>query len=319
MKRMPAAAAAVALAIAGGAAWHAWQRPGEGRTAGVLPAHGSGSPERAEPGRARGGGGASSGSGLPAAPAAAADPLPPLNTPLAAVLQDLKVRAARGETNAACRLAFELDRCRTARRLQRSVANYRSLAEQPGIGSELQKRYGATAEREQARLAETQRLCDGVPREEGADAWRYLLQAARAGHGPSMVRFANRRTLWDEEPMRILDGLIAFRSEGPALLQQAAEMGYPEAYEQLALSHLSGSNLGLAVPVDRVKGLAYYLALMRTGTPEEVARIQRMIDYAMARVLAEPLAGPLLKRNGPGTVDFTAGPFSGDNGSHCEK
>lgn len=258
-------------------------------------------------------------------------PLPPVNTPVAAALEDLKKQAAAGNNQAACRLSFELDRCHNITRMQRGAANFANLASQPGLGPELVKRYAAVAEREQARVSEVQRLCVGVPKEEAAEAWRYLLQAARAGHGPSMARYANRRTLWDEDPIRVLDGLIAFRAEGPAFLQAAAQMGYAEAYEQLAFAQVHGSNIGLDIPVDRVKGLAYYLALMRTGTPEEVARLQRTVDYAMqkenlsqedlarARTLAEPLAATLLRRNPPGSVDFTGGTYANDNGSHCEK
>lgn len=264
-------------------------------------------------------------------PAAAALPLPPINTPVAATLEDLKKQAAAGNHQAACRLSFELDRCHNLTRMQRGAANFANLASQPGLGPELVKRYTAVAEREQARVSEVQRLCVGVPKEESGEAWRYLLQAARAGHGPSMARYSNRRTLWDEDPIRVLDGLIAFRAEGPGFLQAAAQMGYAEAYEQLAFAQVHGSNIGLDIPVDRVRGLAYYLALMRTGTPEEVARLQRTVDYAMqkenlsqedlarARTLAEPLAATLLRRNPPGSVDFTGGTFAGDNGSHCEK
>jgi hypothetical protein len=261
----------------------------------------------------------------------AAPPLPPINTPVATVLDDLKKQAAAGNSLAACRLSFELDRCHNITRTQRGAANFANLASQPGLGQELAQRYTAIAEREQARAVEAQRLCQGMTKEETGEAWRYLLQAARSGHGPSMARYANRRTLWDEDPIRVLDGLIAFRAEGPGFLQAAAQMGYAEAYDQLAFAHINGSTLGLDIPVDRVKGLAYYLAMMRTATPDEVARLQRTIDYAIhkenlsqddlarARTLAEPLAVPLLRRNPPGSVDFTGGSFSGDNGSHCEK
>jgi hypothetical protein len=267
------------------------------------------------------------GPGMPAPVAA----LPPLEAPVAAILEDLKKQATAGNSQAACRLAFELDRCHNIARMQRGAASFANLATQPGMGPDLAKRYTAVAEREQARVLEVQRLCVAVSKEESGEAWRYLLQAARAGHGPSMARFANRRTLWEEDPIRVLDGLIAFRAEGPAFLSGAAQMGYPEAYEQLAFAHVNGATLGLDIPVDRVRGLAYYLALMRAGTPEEVARLQRAVDYAMqkenlsqedlarARVLAEPLAAQLLRRNPPGSVDFTGGTFSNDNGSHCEK
>jgi hypothetical protein len=257
--------------------------------------------------------------------------MPPVNSPVAAVLDGLKKEAAAGNSSAACRVAFELDRCHNVERVQRSASNFANLAQQSGLGPELVKRYNGMAEREQARAFEARRLCQGVPKEETADAWRYLLQAARAGHGPSMARYANRSTLWDEDPIRVLDGLIAFRAEGAGFLNAAAQLGYPEAYEQLAFAQINGMSLGLEIPLDRVKGVAYYLALMRTATPEESARLQRAVDYAVqkenlsaddlarARTLAEPLAAALLRRHAPGSVEFSGGTFAGDNGSHCEK
>jgi hypothetical protein len=187
------------------------------------------------------------------------------------------------------------------------------------------------ADREQARFMEAQRLCEGVSTAEAQDDWRYLLQAARAGHGPSMARFASRRVFSDADPVAALDGLIAFRNEGPAFLARAAQAGYPEAYEQLAFAYVTGIDLGLGVPHDAIRGVAYYTALMRVATPDESARLQRAIDYAVqndnlgaqevarARAMAEPLAAALLRRNNPGTVEIPKGAFGGDNGSHCER
>jgi hypothetical protein len=256
-------------------------------------------------------------------------PLPPLNTPVAQVLGDLKREAQAGDARAACRVAFELQRCHELRALHQSIVTFRDLAEKPGVGPELARRYGAIADRDQVRLAEGKRLCDGVAPKEAQEAWRYLLQAARAGHGPSMARFASRREFADEDPIAALDGLIAFRSEGPAFLARAAQAGYPEAYEQLGFAYVTGIDLGLGVPRDAVRGVAYYTALMRVATAEEATRLQRAVDYAIqndelaagdvarARAMAEPLAAALLRRNVPGTVE--TGRSAGDNGSQCER
>jgi hypothetical protein len=257
--------------------------------------------------------------------------LPPINTPVAQVLDELERAAHAGDARAACRVAFELERCHELRALQSSISTFRELAERPGIGPELAKRYGAMADREQARFLEARRLCEGVSAADAQDAWRYLLQAARAGHGPSMARFASRRVFSDADPVAALDGLIAYRNEGPAFLARAAQAGYPEAYEQLAFAYVTGNDLGLGVPHDPVRGVAYYTALMRVATADESARLQRAVDYAIqndnldaqevarARAMAEPLAAALLRRNTPGTVEIGRGPFGGDNGSHCER
>jgi TPR repeat protein len=257
--------------------------------------------------------------------------LPPINTPVAQVLDELERAAHAGDARAACRVAFELERCHELRALQASISTFRDLAERPGVGAELARRYNAIADRDQARFNEGRRLCEGVAPAEANEAWRYLLQAARAGHGPSMARFASRRAFSDADPVAALDGLIAFRNEGPSFLARAAQAGYPEAYEQLGFAYVTGIDLGLGVPHDAIRGIAYYTALMRVATPDEAARLQRAVDYAIqndnvgaaevarARAMADTLAAALLRRNVPGTVEIGKGPFAGDNGSHCER
>jgi hypothetical protein len=258
-------------------------------------------------------------------------PLPPLNTPVAQIVDDLERQARAGDMRAACRVAFELQRCHDLRALQSSISTFRDLAERPGVGAELARRYNAMAERDQVRFLEGQRRCEGVTTARAQDAWRYLLQAARAGHGPSMARFASRRAFSDADPVAALDGLIAFRNEGPAFLARAAEAGYPEAYEQLAFAYVTGLDLGLGIPHDALRGVAYYTALMRVATPDETARLQRAVDYAIqndnlgagevarARAMAEPLAGVLLRRNVPATVELQKVASGTENGAHCER
>ena len=258
-------------------------------------------------------------------------PLPPLDTPVAQVLDGLERQARAGDMRAACRVAFELQRCHELRALQASMSAFRDLAERPGIGRELAKRYNAIADRDQARFLEGQRLCEGVASAQSQEAWRYLLQAARAGHGPSMARFASRRVFSDADPVAVLDGLIAFRSEGPAFLARAAQAGYPEAYEQLAFAYVTGIDLGLGVPHDAIRGVAYYTALMRVATTAENARLQRAIEYAVqndkldaqelarARAMAEPLVGPLLARNLPGSVELQSVASGTESAAYCER
>jgi hypothetical protein len=257
--------------------------------------------------------------------------LPPANTPVAGSIEDLRRAAQSGDVRAACRLGFEFERCHGLRAQRASIATFRDLSERPGVGAELARRYAAIAERDLARLQEVQKLCEGVSAKDAAEGWRYELQAARAGYGPAMVRFASRQALADQDPVVALEGFAAFRNEAPLFLQRAADLGYPEAYEQLAFSYVTGMDLGLGVPRDAVKGVAYYTALMRVGTTDEVARLQRAVDYAVqseklrpedlerARAMAEPLAAKLLARNAPGSIDFTHGVFAADNGSHCER
>ncbi len=257
--------------------------------------------------------------------------LPPINTPLAGMFAELKAAALSGDPNAACRLAFELQRCHALPREQAQVASLIDGARRPDASPEQVRALAIQAERQQARYKAEQKLCEGAPPQELGDGWRYLLQAARAGHGPSMLRYASGETLQGEDPFRILDGLVAYRTEGLGYLQRAAEMGYPEAYEQLSLAHSTGIDRGLGIPVDAVRGLAYTMALVRVASPGEAGRLQKGVtarieqgkmsaeDVARAKALSEPLAERLLRRNAPGSVSFTGGTYGADNGSHCER
>ncbi len=254
--------------------------------------------------------------------------LPPINTPVKEILGELKILAAAGNANAACRLAFEVQRCSpdyldSGRRF---AAILYEQAEKLFIMPARRQKLIEDAEAAIANQHKMIAFCQGVPNEESTDAWRYLLQAAQAGHGPSMTRFASAPPSGPQ--FEVLDGLLAYRDHAPALLEKALELGYPEAYEQARLTYKTGSLWGLRVPIDRPRALAYAIALRSVSTPQEIERLEGVVantkrelsseENMRALQLADRYAEKLLQRVEPGSVDFTRGTYTKDDGSHCQ-
>jgi hypothetical protein len=255
-------------------------------------------------------------------------PLPAINAPVKEILPALKSLAAAGNANAACRLAFELRRCSPELQdgFRRFAARLFEESEKPFTSPERRQRIIGEAETAMAGFHKVVALCEGVPKDETTEAWRYLFQAALAGHGPSMARAASAPP--SGPPFEVLDGMLAYREHAPALLERALDMGYPEAYEQGRLSYMIGSLWGLRVAIDRPRALGYAIALGRVSTPQEVERLEGIIaaakkdlspeENSRALQLANGYTEKVLLRVRPGSVDYTRGTYTKDDGSHCE-
>lgn len=263
--------------------------------------------------------------------ARAAGALPPADTPVNEILAELKGQATNGNSAAACRLAFELERCYNMRILEQRVTRAMFRVEQGGLAGDALQAAQAEAERARERLYRVSDLCLGVPNEEKADAWRYLLQAARAGHGPSMMRYAAGAGLPEGRPtLEVIDGWIAYRDESQGFLDRAIEMGYPEAYEIGKNFYVRGGHWGLKVAPDRPKAVALQIALAQLQAPGDVAAVEKAVasfaanfkvspeDVAKGRSIAEPFAVKLKQRGASASFDFSRTIFP-DDGSHCER
>jgi hypothetical protein len=257
--------------------------------------------------------------------------LPPPGTPFAGIVGDLLARARDGDAGAACRLAFELDRCFRLPSTRGFARRSRAFSREEAFDEGLRQRQASNAEYWEAIARRDEAACEGVDPREATGAWRYALQAAAAGHLPSMIRFASGRLMFDGNPPgRNLDGWIALRDHGPAWLAAGVEQGYAEAYETAHLAYARGEILGIAYPRDPVTGVALALALAKVGTAAERERSLANAAYVerreglsaaqveRARALAVRLAARLLARAPAGSVDFTRGTFARDDGSHCE-
>jgi hypothetical protein len=133
----------------------------------------------------------------------AAQPLPPADAPLADIYSDLKRRADAGDARAACRVAFELLRCRTViderEALEARLREWESDLDRYGAPATANK-----AAQEQITVAERNAACRAVPRADLAAGGEYLHSAAVAGIAEAQVRYAQG----------LMFGLVADRTLG---------------------------------------------------------------------------------------------------------
>lgn len=170
-------------------------------------------------------------------------PLPAADVPFDRIVDDLQRRADAGDRAAACRLGFELMRCRhllASAAAVNAMSEHESAMESQGVdGFE-----GAdTAAQDQIRLIQRGAACKGIDPTLLARGGDYLERAARAGHAEAMLRYAQGEGLPPHPRNRPVDfallrdpAFLRWRRDAAAMLQQAFAAGnvaaafqYPEA------------------------------------------------------------------------------------------
>ncbi len=152
-------------------------------------------------------------------------PLPGLLPPTELV-ELLEPRARAGDAAAACRLAAELVKCRTALQWttmseQQIVQNLATLGQHEGITAERIERTRNDYEARNLRKSQ----CEAVPLSlRGEAPWLYL-QAARQGNVQSMVAFAQVAGVGGAEMVTNLDLYMAYREQAFPLWRQALQAG----------------------------------------------------------------------------------------------
>lgn len=122
--------------------------------------------------------------------------------------KDLQQRADAGDIRSACRLSLILTACREAHSERRRIDHEVSrLAASTAADKD---RIAALAADEE-RVADLERRCGGAPDALVRRDWKYLLDAARQGHGPSMWRFVLDPPIDHTRPLDYADALVAYR------------------------------------------------------------------------------------------------------------
>jgi hypothetical protein len=232
--------------------------------------------------------------------------LPPADAPLAPVLPALVDAARRGDVGAKCRLSFELQRCtvklEAARRSVEQITDELLDAEQQGSGNGMLDFVAKQTEERDA----IEKICAGASFPGDLKPWRLLLEAARAGHVPSMRRFALNMPFDSSRYFSDLEPFAAYRDEAPGLLLAAAEAGDPNAalalysaYSGTGFSQVSRAGI---FPLDRTRALAYIVSLRGLGDAEaqktlrqQEARLRRKLPPA-EQALAEQSARRMASR-----------------------
>jgi hypothetical protein len=225
--------------------------------------------------------------------------LPPQDVPLADVLPGLEAAARAGNLQAKCRLAFELRRCGSERAWLRDyyeeIADRVLYADEPALDHSLREHA-----RGEQQMAEYERICRGVSAPPDLRPWRLWHDAARAGHVPSMLRFASGVPGGMHGGNQDLEVLATWRDESIGFLQRAAEAGDGWAAYQLFWGYAGNAGFPTYHVQDDRKALVYALALRGAGDAptaknltEGAARLRRRLpatDVHAAELEAARLA-----------------------------
>ena len=227
----------------------------------------------------------------PPATAPASAGLPPMDVPVAEIYPALHERALHGDAVAACRLAFELQRCD---RLRPDIDA--EMVNRIDPGETRDPRALAYMERQLAAMADRQvaaKDCAGLSDAQRREGFDRLRQAALAGHLPSLLAYAADGGVPANQMLQRLDQLRHYRDEAIPLLERAMAQGSAAAAMQLSMAHmpslgfapLSGLSPGEPDLVAGASLMLYGMQLMRMHptersgdlpTPEELLQVLRM-------------------------------------------
>jgi len=190
----------------------------------------------------------------------AADPLPPLDAPVATILASLEARARAGDARAACRVAMEKVRCHRVLTLPTNARK-------------------STPEIE-ARIERDRGLCNGVEVAHTEDAWRYLSQAALAGNVAAMSLFVRDPQLSERSPIETAEGWLVYRDYAARFLASAVEGGDTMALWYAWFTSATGlSTVGRpqeVFPKDPYRALVYGSAVAPLLDSRRQAMVTRM-------------------------------------------
>jgi len=194
--------------------------------------------------------------------------------------QELKREADSGSPASACKLYKVLEDCRfnedVTKAADGTITALASGAKLPNGEKqviELQKISGKLSS-----------ACSAIPKEMYSEYPKYLLQAALAGHEPSMFQYVTDPGIDAERPLENLDALRAYRDNAPRLVDLLLQNGSTEALS-LAFAVANGNPFVSQSPVrarNPLEVIRLGTALQLATTPR--ARIETSIGQAMMEV-----------------------------------
>lgn len=250
------------------------------------------------------------------ASAAAANPLPALDTPVDLIFDDLAERARRGDARAACRLAVELQRCRVAGFAGRGTRwlESRAAREDDGERREAMISELARAENERER---SETVCSGLESSQLDQAFAYQQQAAQAmpelrtwaATQPALnfMNFVNELEAWQQYRSVAIPWLESAAREGDfaalAALARVYAQRDPRQMRLPPVSQPDAERFALYAGLLERRGLSFgplQAELERARSelePAALARVQNDIDQLATRLPNTPAPqGSALRR-----------------------
>ncbi|MCD9126009.1 hypothetical protein [Luteimonas fraxinea] len=222
--------------------------------------------------------------------AAPGAPLPPENAPLNESFEQLKLAADAGNPRAACRLGFELQRCESREGHEIFVSNSISSAEM----SRNERELDATAKMAESAAIELEGIagvCKDFDRRD-VRSWDYLLQAARAGHVPSMVRISAEPPLDGFDMANDFEKWKVFSDEAEGFLKSAYQQGSAEAAYVL-FAYYAGMPAGVSLELvepDPAQAFRYGSVAMEFADAASSREISAHLDALSSKLSAEQRA-----------------------------
>lgn len=188
-------------------------------------------------------------------------PLPPADTPLAEIFDELHDRLQRGDARAGCRLYREIRRCwkyadvaGSHQRLMAMASRENASAAELDIAIDLL----ALNESMAPGAPQSAQVCAGIELERlESHYFDTVRRTAELGDALAMVEFAEGRAFLGREYARHPERLALWHRLAPEMAERALRMGTPEAAWLIAEAR-SGPNglLGELLPTDRVEAEA---------------------------------------------------------------
>ena len=212
---------------------------------------------------------AASGMSLPHPVPVTAEPLPPPDTPLRDILQELERRASAGEPAAACRLAEEIARCASVQHFD-AERDERLLVVNMSRGADLA--YVDSITEQIAESLRMQERCTGVPEAVLEARARHDLAAAKLGDVQAAYRFLGGWSVGTATLIRDPGLATLYREQAWPLFLQLLEAGHPYAaflWKEVSRGARDVRPLAAVMPAEwRRPEVAEALATLITGRPD---------------------------------------------------
>lgn len=181
----------------------------------------------------------------PRASMAKTAPLPPLETPLRAVVDALTERAEAGDARAMCRLAAEYQYCSGLRMrmkmIESGVARAQAAAETGGDAARGGGRFGGAERIGEAfeDVSAKYAHCEGVDIPSNTEIARYMRESAVAGHTKAASYYATGDVFRSRDTLSTLAELSLYRENAERLANAAVAQGDTRAAWALAEAYAS--------------------------------------------------------------------------------
>ncbi|NYF22313.1 hypothetical protein HDC36_003789 [Xanthomonas sp. JAI131] len=217
--------------------------------------------------------------------------LPPEDTPFRLIADSLRIRALKGDADAACRLALEYQKCELTRQQVNHAddvlsQNHSGSEEVPDIALPL----------DQSKFYSNVAHCEGAEEVGAGEISRMWRRSAENGNLAAMVNYAAGNAFSVASTLDSAEELIAYRKIAPQISQAAINRGSGMALLSLAAAYQPENQIGFrsylaqAVKADVQESLTLY-KMAKIAAVDGDGQVIRFVDEQIERL--DKRASPL--------------------------